>query len=897
MNNNRLLTILLITCLYAHKSYSQSQVLINGIVRDITDNLVPFANIYTKQNDTSSIIAFGSSNDKGYFSFETTNHNSFVVFASAMGYETKSIKIENNNQNPLEINFILTPKEFILKETIVRGSNKIIQKSDTITFNADRFRDSTERNLEELLAKIPGLDVDKNTGVITVQGQPIKKILIDGDDLTGRNYQLMSKNMAADVVDKIQVIDRFTENKLLKGLKRSDDKVINITLKENRKKLLFGNVLGGIGNDERTNNSLNLFGFYKKLKTVSFGNFNTIGQISTADRMLGTDFKEDTESENLRSLLKSRNNTIIDIGRTPSVSLNSQSVRFNKAALGSTHFVVWPTESISLKGALTFSHDRVKSFINNDFVFLLKDSIFKLSEKNNIIRQPTVWEGHLDAQFDLNSKSLLRYKGDFRKSFSTNTSTTQANNNLLDNKLNNNGLSFSNTLDFTHRINDYHALTFNVTAIQDDNSQILYLSQNQPRITPSVSKPFDALSQRIETPLQYYAATAQWLFARNTLKLSHYLGAVLRNEDLNTALMSSYLNNATILPDSFRNKLNLSQKNYYIGINVKEEWLGFQFFSDISGGFHSNNISARVNQSSFYALPTIGFKRGIKEKHNFFGTYAYNYALPQSVDLSNGFILTDYRSMNIGSQFFIPQYSHTAIFNYKYGNFADEFLWHFNILHTSNSKGYRSNFNINADFNISDKVENNFTNKNTIISGSIEKYMSKFYMRLKIRPSIVLGNYPNTLNGSDIRNTNAINSQFDISLRSAYLKWFNFHIGSTLNQSNITTQLGDAKSEVKNHSIGSFVDFYLKFNSKINAKIENEVFYFKQQNANSQKYYFVNANLSYDIIKTKLSASLSAKNILNTNEFINSYVSDFSTQINRIQLLPRYVLLELNYRF
>ncbi len=382
--------LLLILCFYFHNGFGQAKILVIGYVKDNLGNSIPFANIYSKHTDTSSIIAFGSSNDKGYFSFETPKLSVFSVTASALGYETQTIKIENNTKKELDINFMLSLKEFILKETIVRGSNKIIQKSDTITFNADKFRDSTERNLEELLAKIPGLDVDKNTGVITVQGQPIKKILIEGDDLTGRNYQLMSKNMSADVVDKIQVIDRFTENKLLKGLKRSDDKVINITLKENRKKLLFGNVLGGIGNDERTNNALNLFGFYKKLKTITFGSYNTIGQISTADRMLGTDFKEDTESENLRSLLKSRNSTVINIGRTPSVSLNSQSIRFNKAVLGSTHFVMRPTESMSLKGALTYSHDKVRSFINNDFVYLLKDSIFKLSEKNDITRQPTI---------------------------------------------------------------------------------------------------------------------------------------------------------------------------------------------------------------------------------------------------------------------------------------------------------------------------------------------------------------------------------------------------------------------------------------------------------------------------------------------------------------------------
>jgi CarboxypepD_reg-like domain len=358
-----------------------AQIVLRGYVKDSIGEPLEFVNIFTQENDSSSIIAFGTSDDKGYFSFETPTLSQFVIKASALGYATKAIDIRNNNKTVLEVNFILSSKEYILKETVVRGSNKVLLRSDTITFNADKYRDSTERNLEELLAKIPGLDVDKNTGVISVQGQPIKKILIDGDDLTGRNYQLMSQNMSADVVDKIQVIDKFTENKLLKGLKRSDDKVINITLKEGRKKLLFGNALVAVSNDERTNNSFNLFGFFNKLKTISFGNFNTIGQLSTADRLIDTDFKEDTESENQRSLLKSHNTSLIDIGRTPSVSLNSQSVRFNRAVFGSTHFTIRPTESLSLKGAFTFTQDRVRSFINNEFNSIVR-AIF--NKKNTL---------------------------------------------------------------------------------------------------------------------------------------------------------------------------------------------------------------------------------------------------------------------------------------------------------------------------------------------------------------------------------------------------------------------------------------------------------------------------------------------------------------------------------
>jgi CarboxypepD_reg-like domain len=895
MNKKLSLYITLLNCLFLYEI--KAQIVVSGFVKDTANTPVPFANVFVKQSDTSAIIAFSNGGAKGYYSFEMPQTDNFFVYVSVLGFETKAIRIENNTKNALRIDFNLSPKELVLKETIVRGNSRVVQRNDTITFNADKFRDSTERNLEELLTKIPGLDVDKNTGVILVQGKPIKKILIDGDDLTGHNYQLLSKNMSADVVDKIQVIDRFMENKLLKGLKRSEDKVINITLKGKHKKMLFGNLIGGIGNDNRTNNSLNLFGFYNKLKTISFGNFNTIGQVSTADQLLDGEFIDETESESQRSLLKSRNSAVLNVGRTPSVSLSSQSVRFNQAALGSTHFIIRPTEKMNVKGVLTFSRDKVKSFINNDFTYFINDSILKISEQNQLEQCPVVWEGHIDVQYDVTAKSILRYRIDARKSQIQNIATTISNGNDISNVLNDNGLSFANRLDFTHRINDEQALTIHASMIQDVYSQQFQVRQQLPRLIPSVLLYADQFTQSVEKPLQYYALNTQWLFSKNTFKLAVSMGSTLSNEYLKTNLDAVYRNKLVELPDSLKNDLKLAQNNHYIGLNLKEEWLGVQWFSDISGGIYQTNIADKKRKPALYALPILGFKHKFKEFHTIFGTYSYNYALPQAIDISNGLILKDYRSLDRGSVYFLPAHSQTGILNYTYGNFEGAFLAHFNILFTKTGLGYRNDFEVNRDFNITQKVANLGLNQNIVIAGSIEKYIPKAFMRVKLRPSVSIGNYPNTLNNSDIRNTQTLNSQLQFSARSAYQKGFNFHAGSTFSQSVFKTDRGNELSAIRSNSIGSFLDFYLKLNSRVKATIENEFFYVKQQNAAVQRYYFSNASIGYDIIKTRLSANLTARNILNTKEFVNAFASDYFAQINKVSLMPRSIVLELNLRF
>ncbi len=875
----------------------QKEVLkIFGTVVDSFNGPIAFANVYLKLNDTSAITSYGMTDEKGNFSFQSPFFKKNIAIASALGYETRTKQIDTEDKESIKINFRLSNKIFTLKETVIKANNRAIEHGDTVTFNADKYRDSTERNLEELLAKLPGVEVDKNTGNISVQGQSIKKILIEGDDLTGRNYQLMSKNMAADVVDKIQVIDKFVENKKLRGLKRSEDKVINLTLKENRKKLLFGNAKIGIGNDERTDNSVNLFGFYKKLKTITFGNFNTSGVNSTAEMLSGSDFKDDTEAENLHSILKSRNYSLINLGAIPNLGLNTQSVRFNRSALLSTHFVIRPIETLSLKAVFTITNDRLRSYIDNQYKYLLKDSVFNLNESNIIQRKPTVIEIHLEAQIDLSSKALLRYKFDFRNSIADNTANTLTNTNTVSSLLDTHTLSFSNALDFTYRINDNQAFTGNLSYINDNNQQNLSSMQVQPILIPFTNLLSNALSQSLKKPLAYFTVNGQWLYAKNTLKVSDYFGAVFKNENFNSSLSAQFQNLAETLPDSFQNNFTYKQANYYIGVNIKEEWQGIQWFSDVSGGYYIVKSNTSINKDNFYAVPVIGFKKVIN-KHTLFGTYAYNYSLPQSIDVANGFILTDYRYIIRGSSIFIPSNSYTEILNYTYGNFDDEFLGHFNIIHSINAQGYISNLDINPFFYISSKTKNIFPTKTTNISASFERYFPKFYFRLKVRPSLTLGNYYNTLNGSNIRETSTTNGAVDISIRSAYLKWFNFHFGTTITQSNSRTFTENLSYNTNSNSAGSFLDFYLKFSDKFSGRIANELFYFKQQSNLGQNYFFANAYIDYNIIRSSLSVSLSINNIFNTNAFITSTVNDYSTQINKIRLLPRYALLEINFRF
>jgi hypothetical protein len=213
------------------------------------------------------------------------------------------------------------------------------------------------------------------------------------------------------------------------------------------------------------------------------------------------------------------------------------------------------------------------------------------------------------------------------------------------------------------------------------------------------------------------------------------------------------------------------------------------------------------------------------------------------------------------------------------------------------AKGYRSAFLIDRDFNITENIENTFKNQNIIFSTGIDCYFPNIYMRLKLRPNISYSSYQNALNSSDVRETKNFSKSVTLSFRSAFLKTFNFHLGGTLTQNRINTCFGEEKLNNKNLSLGSFLDFNFRFSNRLNTKFESEYFYSTQENLSSQYYSFFNASADYEVIRSKFSLIFTARNIFNTQNLVNIFANDYLIYSNKVKLLPRYFLIEGNFKF
>ncbi|EKT3967026.1 hypothetical protein JE952_000964 [Flavobacterium psychrophilum] len=145
--------------------------------------------------------------------------------------------------------------------------------------------------MKEILEKLPGVEVDKNGGV-TVQGKKVTKMMVEGKSFFGGGSKLAVENIPADALDKIEVIDHFNQVGFMKQVSDSDDLAINVKLKEDKKKFVFGDIEAGVelaGNNGFYLGHAGIF-FYSPKTNISYiGDSNNIGKSTFAfDDLTGT---------------------------------------------------------------------------------------------------------------------------------------------------------------------------------------------------------------------------------------------------------------------------------------------------------------------------------------------------------------------------------------------------------------------------------------------------------------------------------------------------------------------------------------------------------------------------------------------------------------------------------
>ena len=233
---------------------------LSGTILSKTDNTpidMATVRLFTHHGTDSTLVQGAQTYQDGLFILNNVRAGKYRLIVSSVGFNEHSQWVEMKNAN-LDVPTIrLTEQVQHLAEVSVQGkAAEMTVKGDTIEYNTAAYQVSENANVEELLKKMNGVEVDKE-GKVTINGEEIKAVRIDGKKFFGDDVQTATKNIPAEMIDKIQVIDEKSEMAKLTGFEDDDtERIINLSLKKNRKKGLFGNYSGALGADMVADNGM-----------------------------------------------------------------------------------------------------------------------------------------------------------------------------------------------------------------------------------------------------------------------------------------------------------------------------------------------------------------------------------------------------------------------------------------------------------------------------------------------------------------------------------------------------------------------------------------------------------------------------------------------------------------
>ena len=251
---------------------------VKGIVYDtIAKQPVAAATITVLQRSDSSLVTFTMTNSKGEFSLTNIGYGDYRLLVTHVSYHNvnKFFSVKEAHKNVDLANVEVSDKNKVLEEVVVMAeAPPITLIGDTVQYNAGSFKTKPNSVVEDLLKKMPGIQVEKD-GTVKAQGQTVNKILVDGKEFFGNDPKIATKNLPADAVDKVQVYDKQSDMAQLTGFDDGNsEKTINLKLKKDKKKGVFGKINAGGGTEGRYQGKFNVNSFKgaRQMSVIGMGN-------------------------------------------------------------------------------------------------------------------------------------------------------------------------------------------------------------------------------------------------------------------------------------------------------------------------------------------------------------------------------------------------------------------------------------------------------------------------------------------------------------------------------------------------------------------------------------------------------------------------------------------------
>lgn len=439
--------IFIVLLLFSFSVFAQNT--FYGTVKDENKQPVISASVILKDS-LGKIVVYTFTDDTGKYNLKTDKTGNLILSITSMGFEKKEIEvIVDTSQKQTKIDIELFSKWVELEEIVINSVRPITVEGDKVIFDAQSFSQGNEEVVEDLLKKIPGLNVTPD-GTIKVGNQEIEKVMINNDDMFDKGYKILTKNMPVNPIDKIELLQNYSNNKHLKGIENNNKVALNLTLKEDYERQWFGNVqLGyGLASENRCEVKSNLMNFGNKSKYYFLTNLNNIGYdaVGDIDNLIRPN-RQDELGDNQSA------NSLLRFGEDLP-NLKKKRVNFNNAEMLSLNSIFTLSDKVKLK-LLGFLNTDENDFFRNSFQsFSVGNASFKNTEDFMGRKKQFTGFGKIDLTYDISKNKTFEYTGKFNKTNIKNRSDLLFNDELLNEQLQSNNRLFDQKIVFTNKFKE-----------------------------------------------------------------------------------------------------------------------------------------------------------------------------------------------------------------------------------------------------------------------------------------------------------------------------------------------------------------------------------------------------------------------------------------------------------
>jgi hypothetical protein len=912
---------ILLIAMFISSAVAFAQIEYRGAVKDSLGVPLEMANVIALDTVAKRIASYGFTDAKGNFKLDLKTNTTYNIKISYIGFKEISDFLKTKTTN-------MTKSYSMFEDNMLNGIEIVSKmpitiRGDTIIYDADSFKNGSERKLEDVLKKLPGVEIN-DAGEIEVEGKVVEKILIDGKEFFSGDTKLASKNIPSNAVDKIQVLRNYSNVSQLSSVQNNQDRVaINIKLKEGKKNFWFGDVTLGAGTSPDEELYLfqpKLFYYTPKYTLNVIGDLNNIGDVVLSRRDLRT-FGGNFQSQ---SPSNGTNINIADAG-IGFLTANARNANRIETKLSALNFSYSPTKKLDLSGFLIWSSNSNGQKSNNTIDYIdtntpddFVQNITDQTSNTGLFKFSTIYKKDFNNQ--LNYDVIGRFSNEFRND--------AINSRVLSNILESESATpfrINQNLSYFYTASEKSIFALEVQhLLQDEDPFYVASLENDPNNNEDADTDgFDAAAQTLglDSSNLFYNLEQDRKVKSNQLnaKLDYYYilnaksnlnfvaGTILSTQNFDSRFFQILDDGSQFDPNPAIRGIEDPQTTNDTEYNFTDIYGGLRYrlkagIFTFTPGFtlHAyNSKNTQYGTESFQDtfakfLPEFEAVAQFKRSESLTLTYKQEVNFTDVNQIARGIVANSYNSFFTGNADLINANFHNVSLRYS----------SFNLFNASNifaRVNYRKTINqIATDFNfipgsvVSTRSNLNAPEENETFTsfGQIGKTIKK--IRTSIGGSFTYNKNYRFINAVGIENK-LYNQSYTTSIGSNFTKAPNLRL--RYNVSFTTQQDGSRPIDVKSvtHSPSINFDAYVWDSLTITSDFSfNEV----RQNGNvANSFKIWDAKLAYRKDKdAKWEYELVGSNLLATGSRASVSQNNISFNINETFILPRFVSLRVRYQ-